>query len=86
MIGVLSWLMGSRLGQGIAIVALAIVAGTIAWRLARASGERAAELRQQQESLSNLRARVETDDEVRRLDPVARRERLREWATRKPSP
>jgi len=84
LLSLLGWLTGSRVGRIVGIVVLAIAGGLLAWRIARSSGERAAELAQQQASLENLQSRVETDDEIRRLDPVQRRARLREWATRKP--
>jgi hypothetical protein len=76
----LGWLTGSKIGRiaGIALLAAAGIA--LAWRMAAASGERRAELALQQRALDNLRDRIATDDQIARLDPAARRERLRRWS------
>jgi len=76
----LGWLSGSKLGRYTAIAL--IVGAAIAYALysARRSGVEAERTKQALKSLKNLRTRIQTDDDIQSLDPVARRKRLREWA------
>ena len=72
----LAWLTGSRVGRIVGVALLAIDGVLVAWRIAVASGERRAGLAMQQRALDNLRDRITTDDQIARLSPAARRERL----------
>lgn len=80
LVGALGWLTGSTVGRYVGIALLAAAGIAIAWRMAVASGERKAELALQQRALDNLRDRIATDDQIARLDPAARRDRLRAWS------
>lgn len=80
LVGILGWLTGSTAGRYLSVALLALGAVVTAWRMAVASGERRAELAMQQRALDNLRDRISTDDQIARLDPAARRERLRTWS------
>lgn len=77
---VLAWLAGSRLGRGVAVVLLALVAFSAAIARAFLQGRQAAEIDQKKQALDNLRNRISTDEELDRLPPDARRDRLRQWA------
>ena len=79
-VGILGWLTGSTVGRYLSIALLAAAGIAIAWRMAVASGERKAELAMQQRALDNLGDRISTDDQIARLPPSARRERLRSWS------
>jgi hypothetical protein len=76
----LGWLTGSKLGRYAAIAL--IVGAAIAYALysARRSGIKAEQAKQLAKSLNNLRTRIKTDEDISRLEPDARRQRLREWA------
>lgn len=73
-------LTGSRLGRICALGALALAGLLLAWRIAVASGERRAALAMTERALDNLRDRISTDDQIARLPPAARRDRLRAWS------
>lgn len=61
-------------------IALLVVAGVLlALARARRKGAAAERLRQQQQSLKNLRERIRNDTEIDALSPSDRRERLNRW-------
>lgn len=77
--GALAWLLGSSLGRKVALGALiALGVGIVVVRIyaAGAARERA---RQAEAALRNLRERIKVDDEIEKLSPAARRERLSRW-------
>jgi hypothetical protein len=80
LVAALGWLTGSTAGRYLGIALLALAGLLVAWRIAVASGERKAELAMTQRALDNLRDRIATDDQIARLPPSARRERLRSWS------
>lgn len=84
MIAALTWLTGSRTGQILALAMLGVAAvALVIWRVfaagARSEAAKAAADRAKA-TIDVLSQKVRTDESLRRLDPVARRDRLREWA------
>ena len=79
----LGWAAGAR--WRLYLVGGLILAGIAALAVWRASIARTAVEREraaaQAASLANALKRAATDDEIRRLDPADRRDRLREWAS-----
>ena len=81
---VLAWLAGSRwtLWAGLAVTGALILFATFrVWR----AGIRADQLGQMQaranvEMLARLAKRMSTDEEIRRMAPADRRDRLRAWS------
>lgn len=80
LVAALGWLTGSTVGRYLSVALLTLGGLFLAWRMAVASGERKAEIAMTQRALDNLRDRISTDDQIARLDPAARRDRLRAWA------
>ena len=79
MLGIVGWLIGSRIGRYFAIGGL--IAATLVilyWRI-RASGAEAERLKMLQRSLENLRTRVKVDAEIRALPADQRLARLNRW-------
>jgi predicted RecB family endonuclease len=72
-------LLASELGRKLALwglIALSVLA--IIARIYSA-GKAAERARQAENSLKNLRERIKVDDEITKLSPSLRRERLRKW-------
>jgi len=79
MIGLAASLLGSSLGRKAVLwglVAASVV--LVIWRIYSA-GQSAERARQVGASLENLRNRIKVDDEITKLPPDKRRERLLEW-------
>jgi len=74
------WLSGSTVGRY--VLAGLVTTAIVLFALARAftAGKTAERNRQAAKSLKTLRSRMRSDDEISRLSPAARRDRLREWA------
>lgn len=75
----IAWLLGSKTGRIIAACGLAFMAVIIALAAARKSGAEAERHKAMQASLTALRNRIKTDDEISRLSHADRIERLRSW-------
>ncbi|GGE36437.1 hypothetical protein GCM10007276_12430 [Agaricicola taiwanensis] len=81
MTAIIAWLTGSTVGRYVASgLLIAAVVAVAVWRIF-AAGKNAEAAKQIQQSLENLRTRVKTDDEISRLSPDQRRERLRGWVS-----
>ena len=81
MFGLLSWLVGSSTGRAVALIGMAVAAlGLgIAWAFYR--GKETARLEAVTRSLETIRKRVATDEDLARLTPDQRRQRLRDaWS------
>jgi len=75
----IAWLIGSKLGRYVALGSLAAVAiGVFILRIYSA-GKNAAALKQQQQSINNLRERIRLDTEIRNLPATERKQRLDRW-------
>jgi hypothetical protein len=80
MFSILGWLVGSKAGRIVALVALAAAsAGVVIWRV-YAAGGKSERAKQIERTLTNVSLKVQTDEEIRRLPAADRRDRLREWA------
>ena len=75
------WLLGTKFGR--AVAAGLAIAGAIGLALLKAfmAGKAAEKAKQDRASLENLRNRAKTDDEVKKLDPDKRLERLNRWVS-----
>ena len=80
MISVISALLGSRLGRyALAVLFVLSIAGLSILAVFK-KGQESEKMKQKARELENLRKRIKTDDEISRMSPDARRERLRKWA------
>lgn len=76
----LAWLIVNPTGRRLALVALAVATGAIILWRAFAAGQSSERGKQVQRTLERVQQKVRTDEDVHRLSPDARRERLRQWA------
>ena len=76
----LGWLTGSKLGRYVALAGFVVAVAAYALYSAKRSGIESERAKQNLTSLNNLRTRIKTDADIQSLDPVSRRNRLREWA------
>ena len=78
---VIAWFLTTRIGRAVA-TGLA-VAGAIGVVVLRAfmAGKKAEREKQDRAALENLRNRAKKDDEVKKLDPDSRLERLNRWVS-----
>jgi len=82
MTAIIAWLMGSKIGRYVASgLLVAGIVGLALWRVFSA-GKNAEAAKQLQQSLSNLRTRVKTDDDVSRMSADDRRRELSGWMQR----
>lgn len=79
MTGALAWLLGSKAGRYVVIGLLGAAAVGLLVLRVYSAGRAAEKAKQAQQSLKNLRSRIQTDDEVGRLSSEERRRRLQEW-------
>lgn len=82
MLSILTWLTGSKPGRYAAAILLAIAAVILLLLQVRRSGVDAEKVRQAQASLTALRTRISTDDEITKMSPDARRAELARWMQR----
>lgn len=75
------WMLGSALGRKILLGGLMALAVLALIAKIYSAGKSAEKARQANASLEHLRKRIQTDDEVTKLAPDARRERLRQWVS-----
>lgn len=76
----IGWLLGSSLGRKV-ISAMALFLGvSLLFLRIFSAGKKAERLSAQGQALKTIRKKLAVDEELTRLGPVARRERLREWA------
>lgn len=74
-----AWMIGTKLGRYLALGALATAAiGVFVLRIYSA-GKNAERLKQQSQSLNNLRERIRLDTEIRNLPASERASRLDRW-------
>jgi hypothetical protein len=85
MTALLGWLIGSRWGRRAALALLALAMIAIALRRVQAGGYRAREAEEAAARIAGVMERIKTDEDIRRLDPRARRDALRRWV-RDPAP
>lgn len=78
--GIGAWLIGSSLGRMLFAGLLStLVVGLIVWSIFK-KGADSEKLKQAAKNLEHMKARMKTDEEISRLPPDARRDKLREWA------
>lgn len=78
---ILAWLIGSKVGRYVALgLLIAASIGVVLLRVYSA-GKSAEKARQAEAALRALRERIKTDDEITKLSPTARRERLSRWVS-----
>ncbi len=75
----IAWLLGSKTGRIVAACGLALMAGILALSKAYTAGQERERRAAAQASLTALRNRIKTDDEISRLSRADRIERLRSW-------
>jgi len=74
-------LLGSKLGRYGAIALLMIASVGFMILKAFLVGQAREKAEQNERALKNLRTRINVEDDISKLDPVTRRERLREWTS-----
>jgi hypothetical protein len=81
MIKALAWLAGSKAGRTAAAIFLALAGFAFAILRAFTAGKAAEKAKAQAATMKTLQSRLKTDDEIARLTPDQRRERLRGWVS-----
>lgn len=76
---VLAWLIGSELGRKTALAGITVLMILAVIARIYSAGKNAEKARQKELELDLLKKRLEVDDEITKLSPDRRRERLREW-------
>ena len=78
---IIAWLLGSKSGRVLISVTFAIMALILALSKSYMAGQERERRAAMQASLSTLRNRIKTDDEISRLNHADRIKRLRKWAS-----
>lgn len=79
MIGLLSWMLGSKLGRYVLIGGLAAAGVGILLLRVYSAGRQREKARQAEASLLALRERVKVNDEIAKLPADERRRRIERW-------
>lgn len=80
MISFISFMLGSKLGRYVIIVALVAFLLTIVYWKIYNKGVVSVELKQTEKAIGNVLDKLRADEEVFKLDTHSRRIRLRRWA------
>lgn len=77
---IIAWMIGSSIGRAITSAVLGLgVVGLLVWSIFR-KGAESEKLKQAAKNLKQLNDRIKTDEDIARMPPSERRDRLREWA------
>jgi hypothetical protein len=79
MVGLISWLIGSRIGRWTAFVGLSVAGLAIAYWMVRRSAYSAVELKQARAQIKSLRAALRANNEITQMSPDQRRYYVRSW-------